>query len=57
MDITEVEKCLSYTTAEERDIVKQAFTAGMGPGGIGQIDRTLKTILFSTPSETGTLTV
>lgn len=48
MDIQEVEKCLQYKNAEERDVVKQYFT------NPPEFDRTRKTILFSTPSETGT---
>lgn len=46
--IENVEKCLLYNNAEERDVIKQYFTNPK------EIDKTKKTIVFSTPSETGT---
>ena len=48
LSIENVERCLNYKNAEERDVVKQYFT------NPSQVDRTKKTIVFSTPSETGT---
>ena len=44
-----IEKCLQYKNAEERDVIKKIFTNPQS------IDRSKKTIVFSTPSETGTL--
>jgi len=48
MDIEEVERCLQYNNADERDVLKQFFT------NPPQLDTSRKTIVFSTPSETGT---
>lgn len=43
-----VRDALQYNNAEERDIIKQFFT------NPSKVDRSKKTIIFSTPSETGT---
>jgi|10_taG_2_1085330.scaffolds.fasta_scaffold01298_25 glycosyltransferase involved in cell wall biosynthesis len=43
-----IEKCLLYKNSEERDLIKQFFT------NPPSVDRSKKTIIFSTPSETGT---
>lgn len=43
-----VEECLLYKNGEERDVIKQFFTKPAA------VDRSKKTIIFSTPSETGT---
>ena len=48
MEIEEVESYLSYENAEQRAKVKEFFTNPTG------VDRSKKTFVFSTPSETGT---
>ena len=47
MDVKEVEACLQYHDAKERDVVKQYFT------NPSSIDRSKKTIVFSTPLISG----
>jgi glycosyltransferase involved in cell wall biosynthesis len=47
-EIQNIEKKILYKDAAERDVVKQYFTNPK------EIDRTKRTIVFSTPSETGT---
>jgi len=48
MDEKEVKAVLGYENSEQRDIIKQYFT------NPSKVDRSRKTIIFSTPSETGT---
>ena len=48
LSIENVEKCLQYKTAEQRDVLKQFFTNPQ------RIDHSKKIVIFSTPSETGT---
>lgn len=48
LSIENVERCMKYNNAEERDVLKQYFT------NPSSIDRRKKTFVFSTPSETGT---
>ena len=48
LSIENVEKCMKYNNSEERDVIKQFFT------NPSHLDNKKRTIVFSTPSETGT---
>ena len=48
MDREELEKIIQFNNPEERDQIKQYFTSPP------DVDVNRKTIIFSTPSETGT---